>query len=378
MWPRRKQARPIESAVSTTEQQHKRAGVSAPSILYLPASGPAGVGEYMRCLLLARAVARRWPGARARFMVNRHASYASSIPYPTVLLDTSPTHAVTAVTAVIRDERPDIVIFDNSGRVAQLETAREVGAATVFVSSRPNSRRKGLRLRRIRLLDQHWIPQPAWATDPPSAWESFKKRYLSRVETLYLGAMFEEDGPAERQQLRESLQLGAAPYLVFTAGGGGKFSGRANASELLLSAAAAIAAATARRCIVVLGPNYEGSASAPAGVTTVRQLPNASLMALLRGADLVVTGGGAVLLQALALGKLCVAVPIAGDQSARIERARALDLLVATPLDVAAVTRATLDLIGAPARQAAMTAAIGRLGLRNGLGTALDALAKLL
>jgi hypothetical protein len=181
-----------------------------PAVLYLPASGPGGSGEYVRCLMLARALARRWPDAQARFMVNRNAAYAHEVPFPSVLLDSSPTHATPAVTELLARERFDLVVFDSSGRAAQLEAAKRAGATTVFVSYRPNARRKGLRLQRVRNIDQHWIVQPEWLTAAPTPWERFKKRWLGHIRTLYLDAMLEESPPEQRGAVQREFGLEAA------------------------------------------------------------------------------------------------------------------------------------------------------------------------
>src|SRR5262249_13865798 len=104
----------------------------SPCFLFVPASGPAGAGEYMRCRILAEAIEHRWPNARIHFVLNRHASYARECPYETRLLEASPAHATESVNAYIRELTPNIVIFDSTGRAAQLAAARSVGARCVF------------------------------------------------------------------------------------------------------------------------------------------------------------------------------------------------------------------------------------------------------
>ena len=81
------------------------------------------MGEYARSLAIAQGAAARWPGASIRFVLSRAAPYADTTPFPTTLLDSSPTFHSAAVIEVIESWRPDVVIFDNAGRTAQLRAA---------------------------------------------------------------------------------------------------------------------------------------------------------------------------------------------------------------------------------------------------------------
>ena len=62
-------------------------------------------------------------------------------------------------------------------------------------------------------------------------------------------------------------------------------------------------------------------------------LPQATLAELMRSARLIVANGGSTLLQAIACGSACVAVPIAKDQAERIRRCVAAGVAVAAALD---------------------------------------------
>jgi hypothetical protein len=48
-----------------------------PRVLFVPVSGPYGMGEFARCSAIARGVLARWPGASVHFLVSRHAPYAA-------------------------------------------------------------------------------------------------------------------------------------------------------------------------------------------------------------------------------------------------------------------------------------------------------------
>ena len=91
-----------------------------PRILFVPVSSPIGIGEYMRSLFLARACAARFERADPRFVVSREAPYAQDVPYPAYLTPTSPTKHVAEVNAVVDAFRPEIVVFDASGRAGAI------------------------------------------------------------------------------------------------------------------------------------------------------------------------------------------------------------------------------------------------------------------
>jgi UDP:flavonoid glycosyltransferase YjiC (YdhE family) len=72
-------------------------------------------------------------------------------------------------------------------------------------------------------------------------------------------------------------------------------------------------------------------------------MPMAELAELIRGARLVVSNGGDTLLQTIACGRPCVAVPIAGDQAFRIEKCERAGLARGAKLDANEIARAALD-----------------------------------
>src|SRR3974390_3088582 len=124
-----------------------------PRILFVPVSGPFGMGEYARSLAIAHAVRRQWPQSSIHFVLSRQAPYAASAPYPKTLLDSSPTFHSAAVAELVGAFKPHIVIFDNAGRPAQLRAAQAAGARVVYISSRSRQRRKAFRWRWMRLID---------------------------------------------------------------------------------------------------------------------------------------------------------------------------------------------------------------------------------
>src|ERR1700733_10419308 len=69
----------------------------APRILFLPVSGPYGMGEYARSLAIAQAAQRQWPRGEMHFALSRHAPYAATVPFAATLLDSSPTFHSAAI-----------------------------------------------------------------------------------------------------------------------------------------------------------------------------------------------------------------------------------------------------------------------------------------
>jgi UDP:flavonoid glycosyltransferase YjiC (YdhE family) len=100
-------------------------------------------------------------------------------------------------------------------------------------------------------------------------------------------------------------------------------------------------------------------------------------MDLLHDAELVVTGGGATLLQALAQRKVCVAAPVAGDQPERIRLCAERGLVQPVELAAEAIGRAVAALLADRPRRLAMIRALRRSGVRNELRDAVAAIASL-
>ncbi|MFO1394407.1 MAG: hypothetical protein U1F09_11655 [Steroidobacteraceae bacterium] len=352
---------------------------AAPRILFVPVSGPGGAGEYFRCLAFARAVERRWSGASISFVMSRASSQAGQVPYPTHLVDDSPTRETAAVARILDDVRPDVAVFDSSGRVAQYRRARELGARTVFVSSRPSTRRKGHALRRLWTLDQHWIVAPRFLGGAPGPIERLKLALAPRCEPVYLDVIHEPVDDAGARALEARLGLERGGYVLACPGGGGHATDGRDPAQVYREAAAQVAVATGRPVVAVLGPAAEGAggSAAHAGVHVLGTLPNGVLMGLLGGANIGIVNGGSLLVQAIAAGLPCVAAPISDDQPGRIARCADSGLVLPATLDVAAIAREAAAL-AAPAERAALADRLAALSIRNGLDVAVEAIGRLL
>ena len=346
--------------------------------MFLPVSGPVGTGEYMRCRIIAEAAQARWSNLRVSFALSRQAPYLESVPFETFRLDRSPTLETRAVCSLLRRERPDVVVFDNAGRTAQLACARAVGARTVFISRRAGKRRRAFRLRWLSLLDAHWIAFPPCIDGPLSALERLKLRWAPHLEVVFLGAVLGPTPSPLHDRLLSRLGLSSTRYVLFTGGGGPRTVAGEETSETLVAAARALAAAVHVTTVVVTGQTRNAATTWADGVRTIPWLPHAGLMDVMQSAHLTVVNGGTTMTQALALGRVCVTVPLAGDQHRRIERCSRLGMVVRTHPNAAAISDAAVDLMNDPARYRAVPARVAAAGKSNRVARALASLAGLL
>jgi hypothetical protein len=344
----------------------------APRLLFIPVSAPQGSGEYARAREIALAVSQRLPKAKIHFVLNRMAPYASSVSFPTTWLPSSATFHPHAVAALIRDYRPNLVIFDNAGRTTQLRAAHAVGARIIFVSSRPRQRRKAFRLRWLRLIDEHWIAYPEFVAGSLTWSERLKLRLPHAPVVRFMDTVMPEIGFSESESIVRRFGLQRDRYVLVVPGGGTGHPGVENAPQVMAEAAARLS--TLGHQIMLVG------GAAPAASALLKhapRLPMAELTALLRQARIVVTNGGDTLLQALACARACVATPIAADQAARISRCETAGLIVGSALNALALEQAALSLLSNEQRRTGLLALISQLGITNGIGTAVEAISTL-
>ncbi len=362
------------ASLSAIKPSHPAPAADTGGFLFVPVSGPGGAGEYYRCLAIARAILAQWPEARVRFVLSRQASYAASCPFPTVLLQDSPTRDVAPVVELICRTRPEAVIFDSAGRVSQLKAAARVGAARIYISSRPKTRWKGFKLSRMRWTDEHWIASPAFLGRGLTWVERAKLWLVPAVRTRFLPTLYEAPSAVQRAGVLARLGLQADQFVLCCPGGAGQFAGLNSGPATFAAAAARIAATRALPVLLVGAP--EGF-DAP-GVRALGSLPNAELMALAGAARLCVINGGSLLLQCLAQQAACVGVPIAGDQARRIEGCARQGAVQPATFTADAIVAATNDLLDHPEKLTALHHAAGRLELCNGVDVAVHALDELL
>jgi hypothetical protein len=351
---------------------------TAPRILFIPASGADGAGEYFRCVAIAHGVRRRWPQAEIRFIVNREAGYARDLPFAGVLVNGSPTFNSADVKRTIDATRPDVVVFDSAGRVEQLAHARRRGADTVYVSSRPRARWKGFRLRRMRHLEQHWLAWPRFLQGELTPWERIKLRLVGGPDILFLDPMLPALDAARAADYRRGLGIEGRPYLLVSAGAGGHRRTGRPAPDILVAAATEVSRITGHRIVWVKGPNYRGDWRSADCVLELDAVTPPELLCLMAYASLAIVNGGSLLLQALATRTVCVAAPIARDQAMRIDACARKGLAAGARLDAGSIASETLALLRDPGRMAAIRSRLRALDLGNGVDQAVDALSVLL
>lgn len=336
-------------------------------VLFVPVSAARGFGEYARAREIALAVQRRWPQAQLHFVLSAQAPYAAQCPFPATLLPGSATLHSAQVLQLLATFRPDIAIFDNAGRTSQIRAARAGGARVVYISSRRRQRAKAFRLAWMRLLSEHWIAYPRFIAGDLGALERLKLKLLGRPPVRYLDTVL----PVATQAATELLP-GVQDFVLLVPGGGTAHPGAPAAPDIIGAAAEALAARGLPTVLV--------GVTAAAGSVQLRPLPllpQAQLIELMRRARVVVSNGGDTLLQALACGCACVAVPIAHDQAARIARCEERQLLRSAPLEAAAIIDAVARLYAADAARDQLQARVRAAGIRDAMPQILEILAAL-
>jgi hypothetical protein len=345
-------------------------------LLFVPVSGPFGMGEYARSLAIARAVGERWPAAALHFVLSRAAPYAAGTPFPCTLLPSSPTFHSTLVIELMRSFRPDVVLFDNAGRTRQLRAARALGARIVYISARPRQRRRAFRWSWMGLIDEHWIAYPEFLAGGLRFFERMKLRWLGRPTIRFLDVVLPAGDAARRAALLAGLGLDAGGYTLLVPGGGTGHPGARDAAARFFADAQDLSSSGVT--IVYVGPSPPQAPAAAPLLRTMAALPQPDLAELMRAARLIVANGGSTLLQAIACAGACIAVPIAKDQIERIRGCVGAGVAVAATLDAGDIARTVRELLADEAARAALTRRAGALALADGIGLAVDAVAQLL
>lgn len=335
------------------------------------------MGEYARSLAIARAASRRWQGAAIHFVLSRWAPYAADAPFPATSLASSPTFHSAAVIELFQQWRPDVVVFDNAGRTAQLRAARRLGARVVYISARRRQRHKAFRWRWMQLIDEHWIAYPEFIAGPLRFFEKLKLKMAGRPVVRYLDVILSRPDPARRGAILSRAGCGAGTFVLVVPGGGTGHPGADKAVDQFMAAARALAARGV--ATIYVGPAAAGAIDAvhEPNWHHLGPLPQPDLAELMISARLIIANGGSTLLQAIACGNACIAVPIAKDQFERTRRCVAAGVAVAATLDAASIVQAADRLLHDEPQRAALAERAARLGLADGVEVAMQALGDL-
>ncbi len=354
--------------------QQGRVAPDRPRYLFSPVSGPNGAGELMRCLIIARELVRAQPEAEIHFLVSRTAVFREAVEFPIHDCDASPTRSTAQVLAAIREFAPHVVVFDNSGRTAQLKAAREAGARTVFSSRAPHLRRKAFRLKWMRLLDEHWIVFPVFITGGLGWYDRLKLRWFPRYRLRCLDTLFPPSDPGARLDCLARHGLQAGTYTLFVPGGRSEASRVTEPTELFIAAAREYVADAGEPAVVLTGRPEAPSVVGSAGPRLLPRVALEEVQHLLAAAKLVVSNGGTTMVHALAHGRPLVAVPLASDQTRRIRLAVQFGVAATAPHSPQAIATEAAALLRDAPRRAQMTGRIAELGIANGVAEAVAAL----
>lgn len=350
---------------------------TSPKFLFIPVSSAEGIGEYMRSMIIADGVKRQWPNAEIHFVLSEQAPYSTQCPYTTHLVKHSPTKETIAVNQVIQAIKPHVVVFDASGRKSQLKCARSVGAKVIFISQHKRKRSRGMKIARMRYTDLHWVAQPEFAISSISRFDRLKLTICKMPLPQHIGMVFTPPATEKLPALLAQYQVTAGEFLLFNAGSGGHLVGDTLATDIFAKVAQAIAEQTGLACLLVVGANYPKAMPEIKGVRVISSLNNGDFINLINAAKLSVLSGGGTLLQAIALKKPVLSVPVAKDQAARVHASVVNGFATTVSCDVNAMTHAILGMLGSTE----LADLQNRLNLNpstNGLMTAIDDIAGLL
>jgi UDP:flavonoid glycosyltransferase YjiC (YdhE family) len=227
----------------------------------------------------------------------------------------------------------------------------------------------------MRLLDEHWFAYPQFIAGGLNFLERIKLAALGKPVVRYLDVILSRAASNE-DSVRARAGLQSDAYVLLVPGGGTGHPRAADAAAIFLSAANTLA--NTGISTVFVGPGGAGTPGAPGKLFSFDSLPQSELAELLGGAKLVITNGGSTLLQAIACGRACVAVPIAQDQSQRIQRCVEARVAKQAKLDSSSIARVAEELLRDEAARAALARRATDLGLADGVEVALRALTGLL
>jgi len=305
----------------------------APRILFIPVSSPSGSGEYYRSLILAEEFKRICPAADIHFILNRYVSYAESCPFPTHLSERSATKDTPKVKQVIKELRPDLVIFDCSGRASQFKYAKSVGAKVIFLSQHRKKRARGIKFSRVFYCDLHWVVQPDYTISPLSWMEKLKLKLARKSLPQNIGPILPKIVSDTNSNLLQEYGLTENEYFIFSAGSGNHLKSGHLVADIFYRAAQLFTDKTKIPCIMVFGINYPNKLPENSSVICIHHLPYSDFSQLLISAKGRVISAGDTLLQTIELRKPSVAVAVTKDQPLRLSACARMDLAIDAKLE---------------------------------------------
>jgi len=320
------------------------------SVLFIPVSSPSGIGEYMRSLIIAKALQRRWPNINIHFILNEQVSYFNDCPFTVHGTENSPTKDVEVVNRIIKQVNPGLVIFDASGRAKQFKRAKAIGARVAFISQHNKKRSRGLKLNRLLHTDIHWVAQPDYCIKPISYWQQVKLAFFNKPAPKNIGPVFELSSMENQTTLLKRFGLVKEHYFIFNAGSGGHLVAGQLAADIYYQAAQTFFRKSKIPCIVIFGDNYPNKLPDCDEVMSIKSIDNKDFISLVSAAQACVISAGDTLLQCIALQKLCIAAPVSPDQPARLKLCLKEQLVLGTEPTVEGLVQQAEIIINKPQR----------------------------
>ena len=309
-------------------------------LLFIPVSSISGIGEYNRSLIIAKAIKEKWPNCEIHFILNADVPYFSSCPFAVHPCQGSATKDTKSVNRFIEEIKPNLVIFDASGRAQQFKKAKEVGAKVAFISQHKKKRSRGLKLNRLLNTDIHWVVQPDYCIEPLSWFQKTKLALFNRPSPKNVGAVYSVISESFTKQTLKKFNLICDEYFVFNAGSGGHKSKEGLAADIYYQAAIDFYQQTQMPCVMVFGDNYpkdipinsesndNTAKNQTSGVVCMKSVDNNEFIALLTSAKGRVISAGDTILQCIDLAKVSVAAAVSKDQPKRLAACAKQQLLI--------------------------------------------------
>ena len=343
---------------------------STSRVLFVPVSGPTGSGEVERCRVLAAGLSEEDPEIVSAFVLSREAPLAVD-PFVAFRTAKSPTFCTAEMHAIVDRFRPDVVVFDNAGRTAQLRHARARSARVVFVSRTPGKRAKAFRPQWLSALSEHWVLFAGSGGPRLTRAERLANRWFGPVTVRSFGALFRPSAAAEREQVLQRHDLTRGGYVLYTLGGGPAATA---AASVFVEAARRVGAAGGIRHVVLSGRG-DGVTNRPAPwIEELPRVPADQVTCLIHDAAAVVSNGGSTMFQVLAHDRPAIAIPVRDDQHLRVRTHAAAGTVVAAELDPDGLAAKVLRLLGDPEEVERLRRARERHPVRNGFEEAIAAL----
>jgi len=306
-------------------------------VLFVPQHQGGGTGEFFRLLTVATALHAADASVRIEFLMPKACRLRPLLPFPHTESDLPDEQRQQFHARELARLKPTIAVFDKTCRGSMLRLCRRLKIRSVCISDEPGTCGKTFRADWLWSLDEHWHQRYLLGRPAFSGWQRLLARISSTRRLLF-----------DVCQLEDAVAALApsAPYLLFVPGGGTyRIDGRTTA-ELFIEAADRVARASGVP-VLAIGQPVSGEEPDDRQVTVLPPQPQGQLIALMRGATIVVTGGGHLINQAISVRVPTVSMPLGGsDQSLRVDDFASRGWTVAAQAKSDDISDKTLCLLG--------------------------------